>query len=935
MKILKQFFLWSWILTIPITLTGGYLAYRTFDRFHTFDVRYNPNPVNRSLSTIFRYERDQLIQVLRVNFSPRKIFQQTKLRRIDLIVPEPNVAKLGTHMPQSGFEYVKGRILIDGKWSKAKIKYRGDFAWHWGWDKKSIRVKTGKGSLFDGLRTFNLQAPKRKQQLNNYLSLQLAQTLGLLAPRTDIVRLYLNDQDKGIHIFVEQPSETTLRNANLMPGDIYRGEMAGKDRFRGLDKNIWLFDYPSLWDKVATNNHYDSESFAPLAHLLELVKDRESEQAQVALSQIMDMDAWGRFSLFESLASTKHSTISHNWRLYYDPWREKFLPLVWDPAGWMWQATTPVVPVRAVIETRLHNALFRNEDFLRARNAASEEFFGSKTDASFLQFVENTVLLMASEIETDPFLMPSNTKKVTRAMFDLEKNIHDHFAEVKDIFMNGRSSKLQPIPEFIYKGTTLKLMVPGFRPVSKMQLIFNGEPYHGLSAKVGFEAPSGSKVSDLSGAIEIEGNSITLDAVFLADHVVQKNPKSSGQARPLYRLEVNPGYYQIDFEGLGPALRLTTVKVDYGDGWLRAEPVQAIEPKAFTQLYSPVLVKSLPESVVWSGRVNVKGNRVLEDRLILQPGTEVRLAAGATLVLKGGLNAVGEVGAPIRFLGGEKDQDPWGALVLSGPGADGSRLAHCEMAGGSGLKGDMFEYSGMLSIHDVKDVVISDCEFRDNRIVDDMVHAVYTVIRLERVSFENSVSDALDLDISKAQIIDSRFDNSGNDAVDLMTTEAVITGSVFRNSGDKGISVGENSQLYAVNNRLVGNTVGVQSKDRSIAILFNHTLTDNKTALHAYKKNWRYGRGGTIFLGKSAISGGEVSAEAGIKSAIQLFDSYLQVPTKGKRVHAVAVDDSNSSSAVTQDLFPDLQMIDPAIATGIKTMPQQTTRQILTNKRGS
>ena len=293
--ILRRIFLWSWVLTLPLAITGGYLAFRTLDRFYTFQIRYDPEPINSTLGQSLRYEINHLIQKLRVKSTVRGIFQQTTLPSINLFISEPNLAQLGSHMPQSGFQYVRGAIFVDGELKKAKIKYRGDFSYHWRWDKKSIRVKTKKSALFEGLRVFNLQAPKTAKQLNNFLSLKLAKTLDLLAPRTEIVRHYLNGDDRGVYIFVEQPSETTLRNANLMPGDIYRGEMVGKDAFsflglKGGDRQ-WLFDSVSFWDKVAINNHYDPESFAPLEKLIELAKDHKAEQNQAALSEIMDMEA--------------------------------------------------------------------------------------------------------------------------------------------------------------------------------------------------------------------------------------------------------------------------------------------------------------------------------------------------------------------------------------------------------------------------------------------------------------------------------------------------------------------------------------------------------------------------------------------------------------------------------------------------------------------
>ena len=363
--------------------------------------------------------------------------------------------------------------------------------------------------------------------------------------------------------------------------------------------------------------------------------------------------------------------------------------------------------------------------------------------------------------------------------------------------------------------------------------------------------------------------------------------------------------------------------------------MDSITPTAFSQLYAPVVVNTVPEPVTWSGEVTLEGHRILNQPLIIEPGTTVNLTPGATLVVKHRLTAIGTRDAPIRFMPARDEQEPWGAIVLSGRGADGSTLSHCEMADGSGHKGDLFEYSAMLSIHDVKDVVISDCQFRDNHVVDDMVHTVYADIRFERVLFKNALSDALDLDISTASISDSRFENSGNDAVDLMTTQTSITDSLFKNNGDKGISVGENSQLYAVNNTLKGNLIGLQSKDRSTAVLLNQTFKNNKTALHAYKKNWRYGEGGVIFLGKSTVSGGDISAMADKHSVIQIFDSYLETPAKGKRVDTISVEHHASHSALEQDTLPNPNQLEARLADPLQNIPAELLQRANYAERGA
>ena len=148
--LLLRLFLWSWVATLPVTLVGGYWVYRSVDRFYTFGVRYRPLPIEFHFGSVGRYEYETLRQ--RVVAAIFKITRnkESSLPSIHLFVPESNLATLESHMPQSGFNYVKARMLIDGKLEKVKVKYRGDFLYHWAFDKKSVRVRTTRQNLFEG-----------------------------------------------------------------------------------------------------------------------------------------------------------------------------------------------------------------------------------------------------------------------------------------------------------------------------------------------------------------------------------------------------------------------------------------------------------------------------------------------------------------------------------------------------------------------------------------------------------------------------------------------------------------------------------------------------------------------------------------------------------------------------------------------------------------
>ncbi|GIT27929.1 MAG: hypothetical protein CM1200mP41_39730 [Gammaproteobacteria bacterium] len=46
----------------------------------------------------------------------------------------------------------------------------------------------------------NLLAPRTDEQLNNYLSYKLADSMGLLSPRTELTRVFINGEDQGVFL---------------------------------------------------------------------------------------------------------------------------------------------------------------------------------------------------------------------------------------------------------------------------------------------------------------------------------------------------------------------------------------------------------------------------------------------------------------------------------------------------------------------------------------------------------------------------------------------------------------------------------------------------------------------------------------------------------------------------------------------------------------
>ncbi|MBW2332399.1 MAG: right-handed parallel beta-helix repeat-containing protein [Deltaproteobacteria bacterium] len=189
----------------------------------------------------------------------------------------------------------------------------------------------------------------------------------------------------------------------------------------------------------------------------------------------------------------------------------------------------------------------------------------------------------------------------------------------------------------------------------------------------------------------------------------------------------------------------------------------------------------------------------------------------------------------------------------------------------------------MFSVHDVKGVRVKNCLFQDSRVVDDMVHGVYSEMRFENCTFEGAPFDAVDLDICTAVVEDCKFRDNGNDSLDLMTSNVVVKDTLFRHSGDKGISIGEGSSLLAINVKFMENKIGVQAKDSSQCVLYNADFVNNEMAVDAYKKNWRYDGGGTVRLYKGHLYDNDSNFTADKKSRISIYDSFVDGEIKDKK----------------------------------------------------
>jgi hypothetical protein len=865
---LRTMWRWSWLVTLPVTTVFVWWLSVTLRQWHRFTNEYDARPAVVTLHEAGVDNWNHVVRAAALSLTPGDVTdvpRSHQLRSVQLFVNDSDIAKLGADLPYSGFEFVDGQLVFPDGPKEVKVRYRGDFLVHWGYEKKSIRIKTKSSDLFDGMRAFNLIVPKFPEQINNYISYRLAGLLGLITPRCELVNVFLNGENMGLHELTEQIEEGTLRRHDRMPGDIYSGDLIAKDQMRGTTNRV--FELPKQWVKVAANNHYDLAATAPLDALIDILCSPPSEAAHAALSKLLDMDAWGRFGAFELLTQTHHFDEYHNWRLFWDPWRLKMEPIVWDPIGWAPDMRQPGDISYDLIVSRLHTWLHQNGDFLAARQRALSDFFTKGTHERFRAEVDWAVTAARYAIAEDPNIRPTDPARVEGGIDAFVAFYERIVRQLRLAYVEpqGRVEWCRPTPD------TLRLRVNGRQPTSEVALRFAQPLRSVVPTKLRYRRFDVVHEVDLTGGVALQDGTLRVPArLFVQLHPVFVHQQ--GRVLRQNMREPLPACYELVFDGLPADNRLMDVSVVRGDRVEAAHLVASLpEPESeFVYRVTPPRPNRVP--TVWRGTIDVERTTEVFEDVIVEPGTTVRLHAGASLIFRGRVTATGTEQAPIRFGPASKEQAPWGTLAINHPNCSGSLFRWCDVRGGSGMKVPLEEYCSMFSIHNCTGVRIEDCTFAENHQYDDMIHAMYSEVVFDRVALLGARMDALDCDISRAIVRHSRFVRSGNDGVDFMTANALVHDCVFEGNGDKGISIGEGTSLIGVRNRFDGCNKAMEAKDGSQAVVVNCEIQRCKKALNAYKKNWRYDSGGYITVLKSVVTGNQSLPTADVWSRADLVD---------------------------------------------------------------
>ncbi|MDZ4245448.1 MAG: right-handed parallel beta-helix repeat-containing protein [Candidatus Gracilibacteria bacterium] len=249
------------------------------------------------------------------------------------------------------------------------------------------------------------------------------------------------------------------------------------------------------------------------------------------------------------------------------------------------------------------------------------------------------------------------------------------------------------------------------------------------------------------------------------------------------------------------------------------------------------------DKLILSGNVYIYEDIIVpkNTELIIDPGTNIYLAQGVSLVSYSKVTANGAEDAPINVYSIDPII-PFGTFSMLDEGASGSTFDYFNIQNGSETYINGVYFSGMFNAYHVSDVIVNHSSFKYAKADDSLNFKYSNSDVLNSYFFENS-ADAIDFDFMGGNIIGNRFENNGDDAVDTSGSTTLIKDNYIYESGDKCISLGEKSNVLVVNNLLDGCSIGIEVKDLSSPVILNNVIKNNAIGVNSYQKKSEFGGG--------------------------------------------------------------------------------------------
>lgn len=837
--------------------------------------RNSADPSTDINTSTLRFFTKEYILRRYLELTVRKLPEQTTLPSFRFYATEWDLDSLVSDLPDSAkTRFIPGFLKVDKSpfTSEVKFRYRGGLPLHWLYKKKSFRIKLPPFITYRGERSFNLVNPSSIHTVTDWVSYDMARSLGLLTPDYFPARVFVNNETNGLHFFLSRIDESFLRKNHRMPGSIYSGDTIyipdpfGLDHGENAERNFidensesLIWEDSRLWSKDSARNLEEKNDRIDIEKYIQIINLQDPLDFMRDFERYFNKDKFYTFWGLDTLVGAYHHDNFHNHKIYFDPYKGQFEPIEWDIRYWSGIFLTKDLPIYPLLRQIILNPVLEYQ-----RDKRVFELMRQFPVEEVCNRIEQAGQELRKELEADPLRqapdqrygrfafnkfnkeVPFSMKEYDYALEELEQSYRKRYEFLQQVYANAFAT--YTMSKIDDNNIALTVSVFGNSPIdfSPWSLLPNKfrSGVHITYERNGRMIPVAfNDVERLyPGRTMVAGNVLDRVDVWAILAFGREKPRPT----PLHYKYIIQGTSAGDLD-LSKTLKATNsitgseVELSYTDNPPSDANTSSIHPRELPE-------SNRFEKVILSGLINVTDDRVFTEsqQVTIRPGTVFRIAKNRSLIFYGKVSAEGTKKAPIQFMQSVKGE-PWGSIVIQGQKASGTHLRHIVVSGGSVTSRHMIDYSGELNIHDVDNFKLENCLIKANVIGDDALHIAYSKGEIKNCRFEDTAFDALDADISELKLSNLEFFNSGNDALDIMTSKINVNNVRIQGTGDKCFSVGEESDINIFNSQISNCSIGIAVKDNSRAYIEDLQFRENiKSAISLYQKNPRYGFGGTV-----------------------------------------------------------------------------------------
>jgi spore coat protein CotH len=268
------------------------------------------------------------------------LFDNSTIARVDITIAPDSLARiLEEGNEQSDHEYMATFTFTRGEYSETidsvGFRLRGNTSRYSA--KKSFKVSLNtfiRGQKFHGVEKINLNGEHNDPGMSRaLLSWYLFREAGVPGSRANHVRLYINNEYRGLYINVEHIDEefVDLRYGNNN-GNLYKCLWPADLVYRGTDPDQYKYDNDGRRAYELKTNE-ETDDYSDLAHFIGILNNTTTDIFPFELNRVFNINAYLKYLAVEILAGhwDAYSYNKNNYYLYFNEGTRKFEFIPYDP----------------------------------------------------------------------------------------------------------------------------------------------------------------------------------------------------------------------------------------------------------------------------------------------------------------------------------------------------------------------------------------------------------------------------------------------------------------------------------------------------------------------------------------------------------------------------------------------------------------------------